>query len=458
MDKFSFTEYISELGSRENAAHPEERSGSYSAFYEFCKDIKNAFYKEWESAESSTAALELQKKAIIGCEKEKAFFKKRIVELAVQWSVVGMPFPPWYEDISDAVYHENWGLAGLAEWFGPRYAQSSSAKLIGDRVYFMDGGRMRLMPQRIERDRVDQMIRAFLLMTPSERMDKSYYELYLLDGTRVTIYTEPMAKTGQVSMVFRRYIIPKLSFEEQAARGTIPAAAIPMFEAMVRIGFNVVFLGAVRTAKTTFLSTWQSYEDPLLEGVMVETDPEIPLHKLMPSAPVLQLIADGKQLSDIAKNLLRSDADYFILAEARDGIALDTAVRLASKGTKRMKMTYHSRSPIRFPLEAAVEIVKSCGGDIQLTMKRVAASFDYLFHFVQLADKGRKRLDGIYQMALDEKGEINIDRICKYHHDSDSWSFSGSIGPQHAEYALQSCPEAFRTMEKEFRELVSCST
>ena len=448
MDRFSFSQYISEGGTGAQEGQPAEAGQDGTAFPKLCGRIKAEFYKDWESSGAGGPALEIQKNAIIGHEKEKAFFKRRILELAEQWAALDTPFPPWYSDLADAVYHENWGMAGLAEWFSPGFSGSGSAKIIGERVYFMDGGRMRLMPQRISRDRLDQMIRAFLLLTPGERMDKSYYELYLLDGTRVTIYTEPMAKAGQAAVVFRRYLIPVLSFEEQAARGTIPYKAIPLFEAMVDIGFNVAFLGAVRTAKTTFLSTWQSLEDPSLEGVMVETDPEIPLHRLLPGAPILQLIADGPQLSGISKNLLRSDADYFILAEARDGIALDTAVRLAAKGTKRMKMTYHTRSPERFALEAAIEIVKDCGGDVQLTMQRVAASFDYLFHFVHLSDKGKKKLSGIYQMQLGADGGVVVDRICRYDRQADLWFFTDCIGAAQEEYAASGSPESFARMKQ----------
>ena len=448
MDRFSFSQYISTEVPQPQASDAAGPVQDNMGFVRLCARIKAEFYKDWESSGAGGSALEIQKNAIIGCEKEKTFFKRRILELAAEWSALDTPFPSWYSDLSDAVYHENWGMAGLAEWFSPRFSASSSAKIIGDRVYFMDGGHMCLMPQCISRDRLDQMIRAFLLLTPGERMDKSYYELYLLDGTRVTIYTEPLAKAGQAAVVFRRYLIPVLSFEEQASRGTVPRKAIPLFEAMVDIGFNVAFLGAVRTAKTTFLSTWQSLEDPTLEGVMVETDPEIPLHKLLPGAPILQLIADGAQLSGISKNLLRSDADYFILAEARDGIALDTAVRLASKGTKRMKMTYHTRTPERFALEAAIEIVKDCGGDVQLTMQRVAASFDYLFHFVQLSDKGKKKLNGIYQMQLSESGEVVTDCICRYDRQKDVWFFADVIGAAQEEYALSSSPESFEKMKQ----------
>lgn len=224
---------------------------------------------------------------------------------------------------------------------------------------------------------------------------------------------------------------------------------------MVDIGFNVVFLGAVRTAKTTFLATWQSYENTSLEGVMVETDPEIPLHIILPEAPILQLIADGEALSRISKNLLRSDADYFILAEARDGIALDTAVKIAGKGTKRMKLTFHCGDPNYFPLDAADEIVKARGGDLNLTMQRVARSFDYLFHFIQLSDKREKRLKSINEMNCSAEGVISMRPICEYNPTEDSWSFFDSIGKTQARYAAEAVPDKLLEMQSHLLEL-SC--
>jgi hypothetical protein len=129
-----------------------------------------------------------------------------------------------------------------------------------------------------------------------------------------------MAKAGQEAIIFRRYVVPSLSFQEQARRGTVPEEAIPLFETMVRLGFNVAFVGAVRTAKTTFLSTWQALEDPVLEGVMVETDPEIPMDKLLPGAPILQLLADGEELQKIADSHAYPDYNINIL---RDGDVIE---------------------------------------------------------------------------------------------------------------------------------------
>ena len=420
-------------------------------FYELCVKVKSSFYSDWEKRENSKVALDIQKRAIIGYKKEKDYFIQRIESLIKSFGAEGIAFPRWYQSLAEGIYHENWGLAGLAEWFDPKFATSSSAKIIGERIYFMKDGQMNLRSQKISRERFDQLIKAFLLLTPEERMDKAYHETYLLDGTRVTIFTEPMAKKGQASIIFRRYLIPNLTFEEQARRGTIPKEAIPLFEDMVKIGYNVIFVGAVRTAKTTFLSTWQSYEDPVLEGVLVETDPEIPMHKLLPSAPIVQLLADGEDLGRISKNLLRSDADYFILAEARDGQALDTAVKLASKGTKRMKLTFHSRRPDHFPLEAATEIIKATGGDLNLTMKLIASGFDYIFHLIQLNDKNQKRLKGIWQMNCDADGNIRLEEICRYDPKSDSWRFEYKIGDAQEGWGSESNAEVFDSMKDKLR-------
>jgi pilus assembly protein CpaF len=308
---------------------------------------------------------------------------------------------------------------------------------------------MKLMPQTISDDRREQLIRALLLRTPEERLDKDRHEIYMRDGTRVTIFRGGLAKKGLDAIIFRRYIIPSLTFEEQAAKNTIPAVAIPLFENMVRCGYNVVFCGSVRSAKTTFLSTWQRYEDPALEGVMVETDPEIPIHKFMPDSPVIQLIADGDQLAGISKSLMRSDADYFILAEARDGVALDTAVRLARKGTRRMKMTFHTRDPKNFARDAAVEIVRATGGDIEEAAVRVAGSFDYVFHFSSVRKNRMKKLTAIYEMSLSESGErVTMREICGYSRTADSWKWTYHIGSDKRDIGLEEDADAFSGFDR----------
>ena len=430
---------------------------SMVSFFDLCQELHQEFQRQWEeSGDYMEELLDVQKKAIMGYEKETLFFKENIRKYLKENGVTNCSFPNWYQSLEEGIYHENWGMGSLAQWFSSEYTNSGSAKVIGERIYFMEKGRMVLKEQRMSSERRAQLIGALLLLKPKERSNRDFHEIYLLDGTRVTIFKGDMVKKDQDVIIFRRYIIPSYTFEEQGERGTIPKEAIPLFKTMVALGFNVAFLGAVRTAKTTFLSTWQSYEEEDLEGVLVETDPEIPLHNLMPKAPIVQLIADNEKLSGITKNLMRSDADYIVMGEAREGIALDTLLRITGKGTRRVKITYHCGNPEDFPYEVAGEIVKSMGGDQGFLAKRVASAFDYLFHFVQLRDKDQKRLKSISEMSLNrEKGLIVVRPICQYDFLTEMWVFVPEIGESKKGIALQENPGQYIIFEKILSELAS---
>ena len=187
---------------------------------------------------------------------------------------------------------------------------------------------------------------------------------------------------------------------------------------------------------------------------MVETDPEIPLHKLMPDAPVVQVLADNDRLNSIIKNLLRSDADYMIMAEAREGLALDTAVKLASKGSRRMKITYHMREPLNFPYDVAGEIVGSKGGDIHYMAKKVASSFDYIFHFIQLSDKSRKKLKSIHELTYDRNSDsISMTAICEYDCLTDSWKWTNVLSEDKQKAALEENPDTYNKLREILAEL-----
>ncbi len=400
-------------------------------FKEVCAAIEKRFRKEWDESSSRETLLNLQKKAIMGYREEKEYFLAKIRTYFKEAGFGYVDYPDWYKSSEEAVYHELWGLAGMAEWFDDEWMESSSAKIIGDRIYYMRGGKMVKMPQKIGKERRNQLIRALLLNSPREKTGEDYYEVYMLDGTRVTAFRNGIVKAGEDIIIFRRYVVQCYDFEEQAMRGTIDCHMIERFKNMVEEGVSVAFVGEIRSGKTTFLSTWQSYEDPALEGVLVETDPEISMQKLMPDAPIVQIIADGEKMENIVKSLMRSDAQYFCFGEARDGIALNTALRIAERGGRRMKMTFHLTDPFDFPFDVANEIVMKYGGSVYHNALRAASAFDYVFHFGTGNNPSEKRLLGIYKMEADKgKRIIKITCKCLYDREKDKWIYDDSALPK----------------------------
>lgn len=432
LDKeFCIEEYINKTEIKADKKIIYMNKDREAGFEELVMFIASCFEDEWDDDKlDKSAVLERQKNAIIGYPAEVQYYKDRIADILKKYHLMNEWYPTYYEDLTEAIFQEKWGLAGVSEWIlSKRFKDSSSAKIIGDKIFFFEKGRQVLQPQTISAERRKQLRAALLMNTPKKRPSESYHEVYMLDGTRITIFGEGLTKQGQDCIVFRKFHIKEFSFEKQAELHTIPKEAIPLFRSMINIGFNVAFTGAVRTAKTTFLATWQSYENEKLEGVVVETDPEIPMHSLMPYSPIIQLVAEGEVLEGVVKNIMRSDADYIIMAEARDGIALNIAVKVANKGTRRVKMTFHTTDTIDFCYDVADEIVKIYGGDLYSNIIKVAKSFHYIFNFIQLPDKSKKRLKGIYEIRYDPfEHQISIHQICKYVFWSDDWIWKYDIG------------------------------
>ncbi len=413
------------------AVKEEEKENS---FKDICQYVKDAFGEEWESSDETLkeSKLEREKDAIIGKEYAVNYYRDKIKKILIDNDLEGSRFPKYYKSLEDGIFHENWGLAGLASWAydeSEKYKASSSAKIIGNRIYCFIDGKLKLQPQRISKERRAQLKKALLLATPKERLEEGFHEVYMHNGIRITIFSGERTKPGQDVMVFRKYVLKTLTFEKMAQLGTIPKDAIPLFENMIKIGYNVLFAGQVRSGKTTFLQTWQSYENQELEGLAIATDPETPWHKLMPKAPIMQIVADGKDLEKVTKSLLRGDNDYVLLEEMREATAFNIALDITSTGTMRSKGTIHTNNPINIPYKMASKITSKYGGDANSIVASVFKNFNFAFEFYQVpANKSKKKLKSIYEFSYDEEMDIcSASIMCKYDVEKDCWNWAKSV-------------------------------
>ncbi|HKM28127.1 MAG TPA: ATPase, T2SS/T4P/T4SS family [Anaerovoracaceae bacterium] len=429
--EFYIDKFLDEsLYRQEDKPHDNEED-----FQDVCKMVEEVFNKEWEETDdaSKNRKLEREKRAIIGYESESNYYREKIKEILRQKKLMDKWYPTWYPNLCEAVFCEVYGLAGLAPWaydMTKEYMQSSSAKLIGERLYCLIDGKATLQPQRISRRRREQLKRTLLLESPYERLQYGFHEVYLHNGIRITIFSGDRTKDNEDVMVFRKYILKELTFQQLAALETIPEEAIPMFRAMIAIGYNVIFAGQVRSGKTTFMQTWQRYEDPTLEGLAIATDPETPWHRIMPDVPIMQLVADGSDLDKIIKSLLRGDNDYVLLEEMRDATAFKTALDITSTGTQRSKCTIHDSSAVNIPYKMATQILSKYGGDLNSIIAQVFKNYNYVFEFAQEEDdKSMKKLVGIVEYRYEaEHDRVSVHRICRYEYESGKWTWNWDIG------------------------------
>ena len=420
---------------KNNVPSSERRMSEPISFEEACECVKVCMDAKWKGSDDleKMKMLEREKAAILGDEEQMQFYKQEIAKI-IEEQGIRAGAPMWYKNLTEGIFAELYGLAGLAPWVydeSEEYRNSSSAKLIGDRLYCLIDGRSQLQLQRISSERRQQLRRALLMGSPRQRMDQGFHEVYLSNGIRVTIYAGDRTKPDQDIMVFRKYLLQDdLSFEKLASLGTIPEDACLLLEMMTRIGFNVLIAGTVRSGKTTFLQIWQSYESMDKEGLAISTDPETPWDKIMPHTPIMQLVADGEDLDAISKSLLRGDNDYVILEEMRDARSFRLAMEIAGIGTGRCKATVHSGDIPNLPYKIASKIRSMYGGDEQSLILQVFTSFHYIFEFGQLeSNRAVKKLKSIYELCYDvETDNVSMWQICRYDEKDDRWRWNAHIG------------------------------
>lgn len=421
--EFCLEEYL-----QKNMLNTEPQTGNLDRFYQICQIIQTEFDKEWNETDdlAKTRKLEREKRAIMGYEVETRFYKERIQELLSEKKLTESWYPSWYPNLTEGIFAELYGLAGVAPWaydMTKIYRKSSSAKLIGERLYCLIDGKIQLQPQRISARRREQLKRTLLLATPHERLEYGFHEVYLRNGIRITIYSGSRTKEEQEIMVFRKYVLEELTFDQLVEKETIPREAVDLFRTMIEIGFNVLFTGQVRSGKTTFMQVWQKCESVELEGLAVATDPETPWHMLMPDVPIMQLIAEGEQLEQMTKALLRGDNDYLLMEEMRDAAAFRLIMDMTSTGTTRCKGTVHERDGLNLPYKMASKIREKYGGDEQELIAQVFKNFDYVIELEQMAEnKSRKVMKGIVEYQYDmETNRVSCRRICRYDFCRQKW-------------------------------------
>lgn len=433
---------------------------TFAGFYELCSETETIFENRWKQADeiSRRLGLEREKRAILGWEEDMEYYRSQIRDILDDMPESrAVQCPPWYKSLADGIFAELYGLAGLEPWIyneKEEYIYSSSAKLIGERIYCLIGGVSVLQPQCISARRREQLKRALLMAYPRERVEKGFHEVYLHNGIRITIYSGERTKEGQEVMVFRKYIVRELTFEKLASLGTIPADACELFKTMVKIGFNVIFMGQVRAGKTVFLQTWQRYEDKGMEGLAISTDPETPWHEIMPEAPIMQIVADGEDLQAVSKSMLRGDNDYILLEEMRDADAFRLAIDITSAGTLRTKATIHGGNAQEIPYKMAAAVAAKFGGSLRAMIAQIYSNFNYVFELCQAPwDRSKKILKTISEYRYDAHTDtVSVHDICRYDHQENRWRWKHDIGEDKREMGkLQ--PDEFKKMDKMLRML-----
>lgn len=449
---FNFESYLSERTIEHENKNVELNSErSFLSFYTLCIDIEKHLMQT-ATDDTSKDWNAIQTEAIIGEEKGVNLYLELINTYLKKFGKNNVLFPPWYKKLDEAVFHEIIGLGGVAEWL--EMQNSSTCKVIQPYIYFKIDGQLEKQKQTFSEERFDKMINTLVQSDIAKRKSEDIIELMILNGKiRVTILKNVNKKHSKGTVIFRKYTVQsrslnnkeKFQLEELAELEMIGYEAIPLLKAMVATRFNVNFIGAPETGKTTLLSYYQANENTKFEGITIQNEAEFHARELL-DAPIIEFIIDDNNRKETQAAILRSDLDYLVYGETRKGVEVNLLVFLITKGIRGNKATYHTQlRPEDFPYLAAKQIQEETTSELWATMLTLASGFDFLIETIKDPDNpGKKRLRGIHELRVDEETLlIQSNTICLYDFRTQSWTYNDDISRQTKETAYITDYKAF---------------
>lgn len=435
---------------------------NYQLFYTLVNEVDQYLIRLKDEAPNKDWN-EVQFRALIGDKDGELEYLQIIEDYLEKHKKTYVSFPKWYRSLNEAIFHEIIGLAGVAEWL--YLDDSSTCKIIQPNIYFRESesGNMVKKPQSISREQFDRLVTMLCHSNLEKRKNDPVIEILIRGNIRATIYNNVNKAASEGTITFRKYVLQSQSkggykFEQLAERGMFGYEACSLLESMVQCRFNVNFIGAPNTGKTTLLSYYSSYEKPDLEGITIQNEAEFDSTVLVPDAPIIDFIINDENRNETKSAILRSDLEYLTYGEVRRGDELDLLLFLSTKGINGVKGTYHTAyNPEDFPYLVADQIQKSMGADLYPTMLNAAKSFDFLFETINHPfQRKSKLLKGVYELCLDPNNlTIYCNAICLYDHEKQKWLYNNNLSYETVRRAKDINFEGYKRFKTILDELTS---
>lgn len=260
-----------------------------------------------------------QHRATIGYPQEVQEMKTLIRQLIEEYNLHQVPFPPMFENLADALFHETWGLGAVSVWYEQHRNIGKCRVNDRDVWYKLPGEEHRIHEQYRDARGVQRMIQNLLRNDDKNFVKKGreYAQLSLFDGTRVTISLPGVAR--HTTVAFRRRTVHRYTLDEQKKLGTIEDRAIPIYRMIARCGTKGVLTGEPGTGKTTFLKTLFGETKPQKVTICCEFRFELDLKRDFPDRDITEYEGDETNLASVVIPLtLRQDASQYLMGEVRE--------------------------------------------------------------------------------------------------------------------------------------------
>lgn len=430
---------IEQLLAQQAKMRPQDTNGnrqhSHEQFLNLCELVKTQLSNTIEidsedDFKSNTEWLDRQHRAVIGDASAVRYFIEEIQKVLRDRNVTFSDYPSFYNSLSEAIFHEVWGLSVLAKW--ENYKDSEAAVIHGTSLWidFGKGNEFELQTERFASDAVVERVkRAFIHRREDSVINREHPELEIEreDGSRITMIQAPRSRTNYVML--RRFVVDSYTLEDQAKRDTIPYEDIPIYRALARTLPNMIVAGRVRSAKSTFMKTLIGERDKKYVGAVLEKHFELALSEHFPGRLFFEIQATEGDLHKAIPRILRMEHDYVVIGEIRS-LEIEAYLQSTERGERGAISTYHLTDVHRVIEQLTRHTLDEFPTRrFEVELERVSSAVDIVITMASDRDRSKKRVTGVAEIQFDEKTKsytvqelIKLNPITKTYHYSDKIS------------------------------------
>ena len=430
--QFDVNEFLAERR-MDRTSHPTKthiKKGSTLDFKALVKQVSKFFHEKIEDPKLTDSEREERQKieheAMLGDVDSKEMLLSEIESFLREHSQQSVTFPSMYPSLAQGIFEQIFRFKEFYKW--ELYPDSVSAKIAGTEIHIKRNGRFEKQQEQLESEEdVYEIIRML------QQADRKFHvseqkpegETGLRDGTRIVVTIPPL--TAVPTIVFRRFIVNKFSFEQQAKMHTIDEADIPIFKLLAQTRLNTIIAGHVESGKSTMLKTFYAERPRDLIALLIEETRESYLKRDFPDRLVHEFSAPYEQLWKTLRTILRFDHHYVIFQEVR-GAEADAAIEGASRGSSGLLMTYHVTDPSKVVEQLAQHIVDALPNRRMVNESRRVAQTLHLGVTMESDRNNIKRVTSVYEVCYDfDTDEAWVNYLIKFDEATETWRYNAHI-------------------------------
>ena len=335
--------------------------------------------------------------------------------------------------IVDAVYSSIRGL-GLLDTI---MADDSITEVMingPDCIFVEQNGRVHRLNQAFESEKRLRDIIQRIVGKAGRSVDGAHpiVDTRLQNGDRVNVVLPPISLGGSI-VTIRKFSKHPMTIDKLISYGSITKEIADFLELLVRARYNIFISGGTGSGKTTFLNALSNYIPKDERIITIEDSAELQIEGIenLVSLESRNANSSGEgeiTIRDLIKSSLRMRPDRIVVGEVRGAEALDM-LQAMNTGHDGSLSTGHANSSYDMMSRLETMVIQGSEGlPLQAIRQQIVSALDIVIHLSRLRDHSRKTMEISEVIGLDDRGNIILNPLFKFHEDTKKSTIDRVVG------------------------------